>query len=1051
MARLEGNHSGPGNMEGWDFSRVKTSQESMFGHEGKVATIETLLAAGLVVRRNSPTIGNRTIIGVPLDPHTGKEYSGWVMVAPPKYNTLVMGRSGNGKTNSFVVPNALASETATVATSTRPDIIRETAPELIARGRPVWVFDPSGLFAKQNRELINEQGIKICTWSPLNGDGSFRWATQQARLLIGASDLQKDTGDNTNYWNSYVRLVLGPLIQVSANADAETLHDHGVRTKIQLLMKLADVTEQNLVVAQQAITDNLDQLQGRMDALRDYADAIRPLETSDAAQDNRNKILKEQFTTIQQRYEAAIPAAEATLTKLTTAEEEGRPDEIAKRYEAFDKAESEKMRLAGAVRELYEMAISENNLTAGDAMKREDDLFKERLLIKRHAAKLKKASRQIDRTDTRTADAYDQMLQMVLEPWENKAALNSAEIENKSDIEIFDPARFLSDGKNGILYVFIPLKDADVLAPIGNSIVSAVFREAIEQRDSENPPKIPRIILDEQATAAPMENFDIFMTAVRDRVELITVVQTPSLLRTVYGNDAAETIMENHQVHIIMPQGSRGSLLPELSGLIGNTFSKEVATSTGNGQTIRTTSQRVDQIAGPDALHGMAPHTGIVIIDNVISVVAFKEAHDLGVDKRESVLTDAPNLLQEVANGRKHNFWGQQEIMNDNLLRVGETITALNNARDGILSDTALPPEIDEFLTRFNIPHQQAPEVIIRLISDLRYHGTDIALRLGINPAIIPELDAQDSSETSRSAKRKRLFGKKKLSKKDSAIPEQSARVTDATTLAQQHPTTGTELNHSTREIPAALDDEALQPSEHTQEQVQAGPKTLIIIPLSASPDQLSAAISLNERLHGTQDVFTAKQIGDANSQPAVQHQHDNEPLDTKTKPSEPERITIIKQPGGSFIIENPVDVKFSQKQPSQVEFDSESETARITAYQFPWGCAVSDEDFHRLSPPDQGEKKPIMIRLERQEDGSFALPKPKDDEELTEAGPRKEQANQKALLPGASADAEQIPAATQPQHLRAVPTDLAKKALTLANPDINTAHEPANSPKIEK
>jgi hypothetical protein len=67
--------------------------------------------------------------------YVGEGARGWRW-AGPQCSTLVLGPPRAGKTSSLVIPNILLSEGPVVSTSTKPDVMRATAP---SRGVEGWV------------------------------------------------------------------------------------------------------------------------------------------------------------------------------------------------------------------------------------------------------------------------------------------------------------------------------------------------------------------------------------------------------------------------------------------------------------------------------------------------------------------------------------------------------------------------------------------------------------------------------------------------------------------------------------------------------------------------------------------------------------------------------------------------------------------------------------------------------------------------------------------------------------------------------------------------
>ena len=115
---------------------------------------------------------------------------------------LVLGPPRCGKTTAVVVPNLLASEQATIVTSTKVDVMKATAEDRARRGR-VWVFDPSG-------------STPVPTWatrlrfSPVSGAVDFKSAMLLARAMVRSSSVH--TGQTLSFWEERAEAVLAPCL-----------------------------------------------------------------------------------------------------------------------------------------------------------------------------------------------------------------------------------------------------------------------------------------------------------------------------------------------------------------------------------------------------------------------------------------------------------------------------------------------------------------------------------------------------------------------------------------------------------------------------------------------------------------------------------------------------------------------------------------------------------------------------------------------------------------------------------------------------------------------
>ena len=114
-----------------------------------------------------------------------KAPSGW-MWAGPQCSTLVLGPPRSGKTSSLVIPNILLSDGPVVSTSTKPDVMRATAPARCSEGWS-FLYDPSG-------EVECPPGVERVGWSPLTTASDWDAAVVTADAMVGASRLSGQRG-----------------------------------------------------------------------------------------------------------------------------------------------------------------------------------------------------------------------------------------------------------------------------------------------------------------------------------------------------------------------------------------------------------------------------------------------------------------------------------------------------------------------------------------------------------------------------------------------------------------------------------------------------------------------------------------------------------------------------------------------------------------------------------------------------------------------------------------------------------------------------------------
>jgi len=96
----------------------------------------------------------------------------------PERSVLVLALP-SGKTSSLVTPNILLWSGAVVTTSTKPDVLRATAPSRGERGWPL-LYDPSG-------SVEPPRGVERVGWSPVNAAVEWDGALAVGSAMIGAA------------------------------------------------------------------------------------------------------------------------------------------------------------------------------------------------------------------------------------------------------------------------------------------------------------------------------------------------------------------------------------------------------------------------------------------------------------------------------------------------------------------------------------------------------------------------------------------------------------------------------------------------------------------------------------------------------------------------------------------------------------------------------------------------------------------------------------------------------------------------------------------------
>jgi type IV secretion system protein VirD4 len=132
-----------------------------------------------------------------------------LLQSPAEDNVLVLGVQRSGKTSTVVVPTLLTWSGAVIATSTKEELVRLTAPHRTRLG-PVWVFAP----LDRNTAWIERIGLQAATWNPIGAisdcgsaaeladhftaegkrSGAAHWYLSAANLLTALAVLAKERG-----------------------------------------------------------------------------------------------------------------------------------------------------------------------------------------------------------------------------------------------------------------------------------------------------------------------------------------------------------------------------------------------------------------------------------------------------------------------------------------------------------------------------------------------------------------------------------------------------------------------------------------------------------------------------------------------------------------------------------------------------------------------------------------------------------------------------------------------------------------------------------------
>lgn len=123
--------------------------------------------------------------------------------SPAEDNVLLLGVQRSGKTSCVVVPTLLAWAGATVATSTKEELVNLTLDRRRRLG-PTWVFAP----LDQDRSWLDRVGLPASTWNPLDGVSSSGAAAELADHFTA----EGKRGQNAHWYLAASSLISGLVV-----------------------------------------------------------------------------------------------------------------------------------------------------------------------------------------------------------------------------------------------------------------------------------------------------------------------------------------------------------------------------------------------------------------------------------------------------------------------------------------------------------------------------------------------------------------------------------------------------------------------------------------------------------------------------------------------------------------------------------------------------------------------------------------------------------------------------------------------------------------------
>ncbi len=171
--------------------------------------------------------------------------------------------------------------------------------------------------------------------------------------------------------------------------------------------------------------------------------------------------------------------------------------------------------------------------------------------------------------------------------------------------------------RKGTLYLCTPRQSPERVASLFVGILMTIVTEAYGMANFMHRGRLDPelgLFLDELANVVPIEELPSMASQGAGRgVILMSIVQDFSQLRARYGNDKANSILNNHPCKIVLPGISDPETTEIVAKMVGRQDYTDVSVSHNDGKTQRSYSVRQDQMASPDALRQLQDGTGIVL------------------------------------------------------------------------------------------------------------------------------------------------------------------------------------------------------------------------------------------------------------------------------------------------------------------------------------------------------------------------------------------------------------------------------------------------------
>lgn len=196
------------------------------------------------------------------------------------------------------------------------------------------------------------------------------------------------------------------------------------------------------------------------------------------------------------------------------------------------------------------------------------------------------------------------------------SALNESRVAESARWNRFDADELLRS--NGTLYLCTPRQVPERVAPLFIGLLMSVVTAAYTIADAAADGRLPSalgLFLDELANVVPIEDLPGLASQGAGRgVVLMSIVQDLSQLRSRYGADKTNSILNNHTCKVILPGLSDPETTDLVAKLAGQRAHNEVqVTHAPDGKRTTSYTRRLAPLATPDMLRQLPHRLALVL------------------------------------------------------------------------------------------------------------------------------------------------------------------------------------------------------------------------------------------------------------------------------------------------------------------------------------------------------------------------------------------------------------------------------------------------------